>query len=165
MWDKWPTASPLWFTLAGRRTRRFEGRLGLCGLLAVPVPLVIIVVAAAVTEQRAGEPRDDLDGEAETGDEHAGFHVALEAGEQPATGSDHGEQDRDRNPAAERYKHPRRPGIRQAFSGSAATYVRELQERDPLPEPDRMPGVPRPRSIPRRARLACQRARHLHPPS
>jgi hypothetical protein len=46
-----------------------RGRLRLCGLLAFPVPLVIIV-AAAVTEQRAGEPRDDVDGEAETGDEH-----------------------------------------------------------------------------------------------
>ena len=31
-----------------------------------------------------------------------------------------------------------------AFSGNAATYVRELRERDPLPEPDRTPGVPHP---------------------
>jgi hypothetical protein len=31
-----------------------------------------------------------------------------------------------------------------AFSGTAATYVRELRERDPLPEPDRMPGAPHP---------------------
>jgi hypothetical protein len=28
-----------------------------------------------------------------------------------------------------------------AFSGTAATYVRELRERDPLPEPDRVPGA------------------------
>ena len=31
-----------------------------------------------------------------------------------------------------------------AFSDTAATYVRELRERDPLPEPDRMPGAPHP---------------------
>jgi hypothetical protein len=31
-----------------------------------------------------------------------------------------------------------------AFSGSAATRVRKLRERDPLPEPDRRPGAPHP---------------------
>jgi hypothetical protein len=31
-----------------------------------------------------------------------------------------------------------------AFSGTAAAYVRELRERDPLPEPDRTPGAPHP---------------------
>jgi len=31
-----------------------------------------------------------------------------------------------------------------AFSDTAATYVRELRERDPLPEPDRIPGAPHP---------------------
>jgi hypothetical protein len=31
-----------------------------------------------------------------------------------------------------------------AFSDNAATYVRGLRERDPLPEPDRTPGVPHP---------------------
>jgi hypothetical protein len=31
-----------------------------------------------------------------------------------------------------------------AFSDNAATYVRELRERDPLPEPDRTPGAPHP---------------------
>jgi hypothetical protein len=31
-----------------------------------------------------------------------------------------------------------------AFSGTAATHVRELRERDPLPEPDRTPGAPHP---------------------
>jgi len=31
-----------------------------------------------------------------------------------------------------------------AFSDTAATYVRELRERDPLPEPDRTPGAPHP---------------------
>lgn len=31
-----------------------------------------------------------------------------------------------------------------AFSETAATYVRELRERDPLPEPDRTPGTPTP---------------------
>jgi hypothetical protein len=31
-----------------------------------------------------------------------------------------------------------------AFSDTAATYVRELRERDPLPEPDRTPGSPHP---------------------
>jgi hypothetical protein len=31
-----------------------------------------------------------------------------------------------------------------AFSDSAATYVKELRKRDPLPEPDRTPGVPHP---------------------
>jgi hypothetical protein len=29
-----------------------------------------------------------------------------------------------------------------AFSDTAATYLRELRERDPLPEPDRTPGAP-----------------------
>jgi hypothetical protein len=32
----------------------------------------------------------------------------------------------------------------QAFSDSAATYLRELRERAPLPEPDRTPGAPHP---------------------
>jgi hypothetical protein len=31
-----------------------------------------------------------------------------------------------------------------AFSGAAAAYVRELRERDPLPEPDRTPGAAHP---------------------
>lgn len=31
-----------------------------------------------------------------------------------------------------------------AFSDTAATYVRELRERNPLPEPDRTPGAPHP---------------------
>ncbi len=31
-----------------------------------------------------------------------------------------------------------------AFSDTAAAYVRELRERDPLPEPDRTPGAPYP---------------------
>ncbi len=31
-----------------------------------------------------------------------------------------------------------------ALSDTAATYVRELRERDPLPEPDRTPGAPHP---------------------
>jgi hypothetical protein len=31
-----------------------------------------------------------------------------------------------------------------AFSGTAATYVRELRECNPLPEPDRTPGAPHP---------------------
>ncbi len=31
-----------------------------------------------------------------------------------------------------------------AFSDTAAAYVRELRERDPLPEPDRTPGTPHP---------------------
>jgi hypothetical protein len=31
-----------------------------------------------------------------------------------------------------------------AFSDTAATYVKDLQERDPLPEPDRTPGAPHP---------------------
>jgi hypothetical protein len=31
-----------------------------------------------------------------------------------------------------------------ALSDTAATYVRELRERDPLPEPDRTPGVHHP---------------------
>ena len=31
-----------------------------------------------------------------------------------------------------------------ALSGTAAAYVRELRERDPLPEPDRTPGAPHP---------------------
>jgi hypothetical protein len=31
-----------------------------------------------------------------------------------------------------------------AFSDTGATYVRELRERDPLPEPDRTPGAPHP---------------------
>ncbi len=31
-----------------------------------------------------------------------------------------------------------------AFSDTAATYVRDLRERDPLPEPDRTPGAPHP---------------------
>jgi hypothetical protein len=31
-----------------------------------------------------------------------------------------------------------------AFSDTAATYVRELREREPLPEPDRTPGAPHP---------------------
>jgi hypothetical protein len=31
-----------------------------------------------------------------------------------------------------------------AFSDGAATHVKELRERDPLPEPDRTPGAPHP---------------------
>jgi len=31
-----------------------------------------------------------------------------------------------------------------AFSNAAATYVRQLRKRDPLPEPDRTPGAPHP---------------------
>jgi hypothetical protein len=31
-----------------------------------------------------------------------------------------------------------------AFSGTAAAHVKELRERDPLPEPDRTPGAPHP---------------------
>ena len=31
-----------------------------------------------------------------------------------------------------------------AFSDAAAAYVKELRERDPLPEPDRTPGAPHP---------------------
>lgn len=31
-----------------------------------------------------------------------------------------------------------------AFSDTAATYLRERRERDPLPEPDRLPGAPHP---------------------
>lgn len=34
-----------------------------------------------------------------------------------------------------------------AFSDTAAAYVRDLRERDPLPEPDRMPGAPHPDSF------------------
>jgi hypothetical protein len=39
---------------------------------------------------------------------------------------------------------PQRQACTRAFSDTAAGYVRELRERDPLPEPDRTPGAPHP---------------------
>jgi len=51
--------------------------------------------APACPERGAGEAGEEIDGEAEAGDEHARFHVAdLEADQQPAIGRDHGEHDR-----------------------------------------------------------------------
>jgi hypothetical protein len=39
---------------------------------------------------------------------------------------------------------PQGQACARAFSDTAAGYVRELRERDPLPEPDRTPGAPHP---------------------
>jgi hypothetical protein len=39
---------------------------------------------------------------------------------------------------------PEAQAYTRAFSDTAATQVRELRERDPLPEPDRTPGAPHP---------------------
>jgi len=39
---------------------------------------------------------------------------------------------------------PEGPAYARAYSDAAAAYVRELRERDPLPEPDRTPGAPHP---------------------
>ena len=74
------------------RAGRFRRRPGLHGVLAGVVALVMVVVPA-VAQQRSGGARDEVSGEADAGDEHAGFHVALEAGEQPAVGRGQGEGD------------------------------------------------------------------------
>jgi hypothetical protein len=39
---------------------------------------------------------------------------------------------------------PKGQAYARAFSDTAAAHVKELRERDPLPEPDRTPGVPHP---------------------
>jgi hypothetical protein len=104
--------------------------------------------------RRPGEPAEEF---AECAESEARLADARNAGAKPSANlitqqADAGvtpERAGDRqNAIADRLLNdastPEGQAYARAFSDTAATHVRELRERDPLPEPDRTPGAPHP---------------------
>ena len=103
--------------------------------------------------RRPGEPVEEF---AERAESEARFADACQAGPETAdligqhagAGITPGRAGPSQNEIAARLLSdpatPEGQAYARAFSETAADYVRELRERDPLPEPDRTPGAPHP---------------------
>jgi hypothetical protein len=102
--------------------------------------------------RRPGEPVEDF---AERAESEARLTDARKAGAEPSANPVTGQVDAGITPQragdsqdADRLLNdastPERQAYAGAFSDTAAAQLKELRERDPLPEPDRTPGTPHP---------------------
>jgi hypothetical protein len=104
--------------------------------------------------RRPGEPVQEfaeragseawLDNARRAGPEHAADPVSRHAGADTPTERAGQRQDEIIARLLEEAWSPEGQAHTWVFSDAAAAYVRELRERDPLPEPDRSPGTPHP---------------------